>query len=61
MLGGSLFTMAWCVLRLRMEEMATIYGGYLGMYWISSRGQPTGGGPPGRGLGVGLTAPHRKK
>jgi hypothetical protein len=24
-------------------------------------GQPTRGGPPAWGLGVGLTAPHRKK
>jgi hypothetical protein len=30
------------------------------MYWISSRGQPTGGGPPAWGLGAGLTNPHRK-
>jgi hypothetical protein len=27
----------------------------------SSRGQPTRGGPPAWGLGVGLTTPHRKK
>jgi hypothetical protein len=26
-----------------------------------SRGQPTRGGPPAWGLGVGLTTPHRKK
>jgi hypothetical protein len=28
---------------------------------LSSRGQPTRGGPPDWGLGVGLTTPHRKK
>jgi hypothetical protein len=28
---------------------------------ISSRGEPTMGGPPAWGLGVGLTTPHRKK
>jgi hypothetical protein len=27
MLSGSLVTMAWCVLKLRMEEEASIYGG----------------------------------
>jgi hypothetical protein len=30
------------------------------VYLISSRGQPTGGGPPAFGLGRGLTTPHRK-
>jgi hypothetical protein len=29
------------VLGLRIEETATSYGGYLRIYWISSRGQPT--------------------
>jgi hypothetical protein len=28
---------------------------------ISSRGQPTKGGPPAWGFGVGLTTPHHKK
>jgi hypothetical protein len=32
MLGGSLVTTAWRVLRLRMEEMASRYGGYLRIY-----------------------------
>jgi hypothetical protein len=54
-------TTAWCVLRLRMEEKASRYGGQLRIYWISSRGQPTRGGPPAWGLGRGLTTPHRKK
>jgi hypothetical protein len=30
------------------------------MYWISSRGQPTGGVPPAWGLDGGLTTHHRK-
>jgi hypothetical protein len=30
------------------------------IYCISSHGQPTQGGPPAWGLGVGLTNPHRK-
>jgi hypothetical protein len=54
MLGGSLVTTAWRVLRLRMEETLSKYGG-------NCRGQPTMGGPPAWGLGVGLTTPHRKK
>jgi hypothetical protein len=32
-----------------------------GIYWISSRGQPTRGGPPAWELGVELTTPHSKK
>jgi len=48
MLVMPLVTTAWRVLRLRMEG-------------ISSRGQPTRGGPPAWGFGVGLTTPHRKK
>jgi hypothetical protein len=31
---------------LRMEEIAFRYGGWPRIYWISSRGQPTRGGPP---------------
>jgi hypothetical protein len=30
------------------------------IYGINSLGQPTRGGPTGRGLGVGVTTPHRK-
>ena len=37
------------------------YGGELRIYWISSRGQPTRGGPPAWGLGEVLTTPARKK
>ena len=36
------------------------YGGKLQIYRISSRGQPTMGGPPAWGLGEVLTTPHRK-
>jgi hypothetical protein len=54
-LGGSLVTMAWHVLRLRMEETTSRYEGQLRIYWIRSRGQPTRDGPPAWGLGVGLT------
>jgi hypothetical protein len=36
------------------------YGGQLRLYRISSRGQPTRGGPPDWGLGVELTTPHHK-
>jgi hypothetical protein len=48
----------WRVLRLWMEGTASRCGGYLRIYWISSRGQPTRGGPQAWGLG--LTTPHRK-
>jgi hypothetical protein len=61
MLGGSLFTTAWRALRLQMEETPSRYGGQLRMYWIRSREQPTRGGPPAWGFGVGPTTPHRKK
>jgi hypothetical protein len=37
MLGGSFVTTAWRVLRLRMEETAYRYGGYLRIYWSVSR------------------------
>jgi hypothetical protein len=32
MLGGSIFTTAWRVLRLRMEETPSSYGGQLRIY-----------------------------
>jgi len=51
MLGGSFVTTALRVLRLRMEEKARRYGGYLRIYQISIREQPTGGCPPAWGLG----------
>ena len=38
-----------------------LYGGQLWINWISSRGQPTRGGPPAWGLGEVLTTPLRKK
>jgi hypothetical protein len=53
-LGGSIVTSPWRVLRLRMEETASKYGCYLRIYWISSRGQLTIGGPPAGVLGLGL-------
>jgi hypothetical protein len=55
MLSGSTVTAAWRVLGLRIEETASRYGGYLRIYWISSRRQPTVGGPPAWRLGGGLT------
>jgi hypothetical protein len=61
MLGGSLVIMAWRVVRLRMEETPSSFGGQLRVYWIRNRGQPTSGGPPAWGLGVGLTSARRKK
>ena len=36
------------------------YGGQLWINWISSRGQPTRGGPPAWGLGEALTTPPRE-
>ena len=36
------------------------YGGYLRIYWISSRGQPTRSGPSAWELGEVLTIPHGK-
>jgi hypothetical protein len=45
MLGGSLVTTAWRVLRVRMEETPSSFGGQLRIYWLCSRGQPTRGGP----------------
>jgi hypothetical protein len=46
MLSASLITTAWRVLRLRMEETASRYGGCLRIYRTSSREQPTRGDPP---------------
>jgi hypothetical protein len=37
-----------------MEQTASTYGGQLRIYSISSRRQPTTGGPPAWGLGVEL-------
>jgi hypothetical protein len=51
-------TTAWRVLRLRMEERPPYMER---IYWISSRGQSTRGGPPACGLGEVLTTPRRKK
>jgi hypothetical protein len=59
-LSASPVTTARHVLRSRMEEMVSRYGGQLWIYRISSRGQPTGAGPPAWGLGGGLTTPHHK-
>ena len=36
------------------------YGGWMLIYWISIRRQPTKGGPAAWGLGKVLTTPHRK-
>jgi hypothetical protein len=55
MLSGSTVTTAWHVLGLRIEETASRSGGQLRIYWISSRGQTTVGGPPAWGLVGGLT------
>jgi hypothetical protein len=51
-LGGSLIT-AWCVLRLRVEEVVSRYGGQLWIYWTCSCGQLTLGSPPDSGVGRG--------
>jgi hypothetical protein len=63
MSDGSLFTTAWRVLRLRMDETASSYGGQL-----LNKQMRTEGGEGGLqlggwawGLSVGLTPPHRKK
>jgi len=58
---GVFVTMAWCILGLQMEDMASRYRGYLQTYWISSYGQPIKGGSPAWGLDEGLTTPHCKK
>jgi hypothetical protein len=59
-LSGSTVTTAWRVLGLRIEDTASRYGGWLRMYWISSRGEPTVGGLPDWVLGGGLTTFPRK-
>jgi len=46
MLSESFVTTAWCDFRLRMEENTSRHGGLLRIYWISSCGEPTMGGPP---------------
>jgi hypothetical protein len=51
---------AWRFLESRLKETASRCGGKLQVYRISSRGQPTRGGPPARELIEGLTIPHRK-
>jgi hypothetical protein len=61
MLGGSFVTTAWRVLRLRMEETPSSFGGQLRIYWISSRGKRKRGGHPSWGLCVGLTTAHPKR
>jgi len=53
-------TTTWSVLQLRMEETVSKYGGQLGIYRISSFGQPTRGGSPAWELGYVLKTPHRK-
>jgi hypothetical protein len=50
MFSGSLVTMAWHILGLRVDKMTSRYTVYLWIYWISSHGQLTGGGPPGWGF-----------
>jgi hypothetical protein len=39
------------------------YGGWLRIYWISSRGQPTRGGPPALGVGRGAnnSSPQKRR
>jgi hypothetical protein len=57
MLGGSLVTTTW---RMDGGDALQVWR-KLKIYWISSRRQPTRGGPPAWRLGVGQTNPHRKK
>jgi len=62
-----LCTMTWHILRLEEEEeeeTASRYGKWMQIYWISSQGQLTWGGPPACRLDGGLTTlhnPHNKK
>ena len=42
------------------KTMNSMVSGFLWIYWKSSRGQPTRGGPPALGLGEVLTTLHRK-
>jgi len=51
-------TTARRVFRLRTEERIPIRR-VAAKYWISSRGQPTWGGSPARGLGEALKTSHR--
>jgi hypothetical protein len=50
------------VFRLRAKQTASRCGGQqrIGLYWISSRGQPTRGGSPSWEYGVELTTLYRK-
>ena len=52
-------TIAWRVVRLRMEERPPIWRVAANIS-IISHGQPTRGGPPAWGFGKVLTTPHRK-
>jgi hypothetical protein len=58
----TVFTRAlhWSLSWARSIETASTYQGLLRIYWISSRGHPTRGGPPAWGSGVGLTTLHCK-
>jgi len=47
-------TTAWRVFRLRMEETASRYGGWLRLHWLRSQEQPGGGGRPDWRLGGGI-------
>ena len=53
--------MARRVLRFRIGETTSRYGGYLRICWVSNREQPTRGVPPAWDLVEELTTPHRKK
>jgi hypothetical protein len=55
--GGSLVTMAWRVLRLRMEETLQVAANVLNKQSLTA----DKGDPPAWVLGVGLTTPRRKK
>ena len=56
---GGLVTTTGCILRLRMEKTATIYGQQLRVYCIGSRGQLTRCGPQAWALGEQPTNHHR--
>jgi hypothetical protein len=59
-LSASIVTTAWRILRLRVKATASRYGGWLRIYWISSRGQSTKGGPPASMFDVRLKTPSVK-